>query len=277
MFVRLRAAQKISKQTDFYKDLQSFSVSQNIIGNSGICLFLEGIKQMASSLQILNFSNTKIGDTAVDKLCELLNSGFLKLRILDLSSNFITESGGLRLLNSIQSMSTLKKVNLSKNYICSEFQDFLEEKSKDIPALQNFQYDSQKCLKFYSNCDAITEFYDNHYQIQKRLTEIWVQRDIRHHPPSPPPAHSPSPCCTPQLLRRSEPGQMDVIENRNSRSRDSSASRRCCLSHFRGLKNLQRALHKSLSLSLPRWKTEVLPGQGNQVQLRGEFEDSELH
>ena len=102
---------------------RSLDLSQNAIGDAGLVPFFEALAQHVAGccygLQSLSLSSTELGDSTVDALSEVLQSGMLqKLTMLDLSFNWIHASGMRSLAAALtrHSVPRLKVLNVANNH-----------------------------------------------------------------------------------------------------------------------------------------------------------------
>ena len=71
------------------------------MGENGAGFIAEGLLKN-NSLEVLNLSNNNFGDEGAKHFANGMQSGIgYKLKVLDLSSNFITDKGGLGIAQAI--------------------------------------------------------------------------------------------------------------------------------------------------------------------------------
>ncbi|KAL4481955.1 hypothetical protein ABPG74_008044 [Tetrahymena malaccensis] len=160
---------------EFKNCCNSLNLSNNIISSKGAKQIFQLISIQFQKIDNLNLSNTKLGDQVIDSLSLALKSRNCQLKSVDLSNNYITDNGAIKIFESIKQSpnSQLQRVNLIGNYISEKCENFLMQNSIQLGSSFKFKLGQQLSTTNMSNLHFLENYYQEFENINKKINTLW--------------------------------------------------------------------------------------------------------
>ena len=153
MKITSKSAEKLSKVIKCNEVLKDLDISDNLLGDDGVCIISNSLKHN-KTLQTLNISKNGISSDGAKKLADaLVDKENCKLKKLNISENDISGGGIVAILDS---NSTLEELDVSNNNIDEDRLQF-KEISRAIEGNTNLT-----CLKLMQPSLVNKQIFHNH-------------------------------------------------------------------------------------------------------------------
>ncbi|EAR82229.2 endo-1,4-beta-xylanase xylA, putative (macronuclear) [Tetrahymena thermophila SB210] len=160
---------------EFKNCCNSLNLSNNILASKGAKQIFQLISIQFQKIDNLNLSNTKLGDQVIDSLSLALKSRNCQLKSLDLSNNYITDNGAIKIFESIKQSpnSQLQRVNLIGNYISEQCENYLIQNNTQLGSSFKFKLGQQMSVTNLSNLHFLENYYQEFENINKKINTLW--------------------------------------------------------------------------------------------------------
>ncbi|KAL4513124.1 hypothetical protein ABPG72_017809 [Tetrahymena utriculariae] len=160
---------------EFKNCCNSLNLSNNILSSKGAKQIFQLISIQFQKIDNLNLSNTKLGDQVTDSLSLALKSRNCQLKSIDLSNNFFTDNGAIKIFESIKQSpnSQLQRVNLIGNYISEQCENYLIQNSIQLGSSFKFKLGQQQSATNMSNLHFLENYYQEFENINKKINTLW--------------------------------------------------------------------------------------------------------
>lgn len=130
-----------------FSSLEDINLSENFITTDGLNQILNGLKNCSETLKIINFANSKLIDTNMEKLGNSL-SIFREIRDINFSGNTFQMSGCINILQGLKNCQNLFKINFSNCHL--NFQSLLniDEVLNQFQSMKEVHFNDNTGLKF---------------------------------------------------------------------------------------------------------------------------------